>query len=134
MKKYFIYCREITVTDDPSMSVECQKFMLKEYAKENNLDICGVFTDDINQQTGLNKMVKTIKSDNQTKNVLVVDEAILAGDELTDEVIHLFGDDVISEIKTPVKTYRGDLTSLISLEIKLGMIDVIKNAINKGIY
>ena len=79
-------------------------------------------------------MVKTIKSDNQTKNVLVVDEAILAGDELTDEVIHLFGDDVISEIKTPVKTYRGDLTSLISLEIKLGMIDVIKNAINKGIY
>lgn len=134
MKKYYIYCREIAVTDDPTMSFEYQEHMLTAYARENNLDICGVFSDAVGQQTGLNKMVRAIKSGGQTKNILVVDEAMLAGDGLTDKVICLFGDNVISEIKTPGKTYRDDLTSLISLEIKLGMIGVIKDAINEGIY
>lgn len=112
MNKYFIYCRKSSEQEDRQiLSLDSQESELKNLAKENNLEVVGVYKESGSAHTigrrAFNEMLTRVEN-KEANGLIVWDESRIARNSLDGgKVIYMMDLGQIAEIHKPGKIYKN---------------------------
>lgn len=124
-KKYIIYCRKATESQNDLSSIKRQEETLNNYATLNALTVNGVYSDIGLSKAGLKKMLNDIRT-KKANCILTTDISRISRDvKFFKEITTAFYEGKIEEIRIPPNILRNDAESRMILCI---MSDFCKSA------
>lgn len=114
-KKYFIYCRKATESQNDLSSIKRQEETLINYANTKGLTVVGVFSDIGPSKSALKKMLNDIRT-KKANCILTTDISRISRDiKFFKEITSAFYKGKIEEIRIPPNILRNDAESRMTL-------------------
>lgn len=132
-KKYFIYCRKATISQDGLSSIKQQEETLINYAASKGLTIAGVYSDIGPSKDSLKKMLAAIRM-KKANCILTTDISRISRDiKFFKEITSAFDKGKIEEIRIPPNVLRNDAESRMTLCIMSEFGSLLKQKRNSDI-